>query len=327
MYPLTRLRRNRKASWIRDIVSEANIKPSDLIYPLFVIEGVNQKIEINSMPGVFRFSKDLIVDQVKKAADSGIKAIALFPSIDHSLKNPEALEAFNSNNLICRTIAEIKKTSLNLGIICDVALDPYTNHSHDGIMTSGKIIDNDLTIEALCRQSLVLSESGADILAPSDMMDGRILKIRKTLEAADFKDMNLLAYSAKYASAFYGPFRDAVGSKANLIFGKETYQMDCRNIKEAIREMELDIEEGADILMVKPGMPYLDVIKAASSTFDIPIFAYQVSGEYAMMKFAALSGALNWEKVVLESLIAFKRAGASAIFSYAALDVASNLLA
>jgi len=286
---------------------------------------VNQKTEIASMPGIYRFSKDLIVDQVKMACDLGIKSIALFPSIHHSLKNPEASEAFNPDNLICSTIAEIKKINLDIGIICDIALDPYTNHSHDGIMVNDKIIDNDLTIDALLEQSLVLAEAGADILAPSDMMDGRILAIREMLENASFKDIGILAYSAKYASAFYGPFRDAVGSKANLIFGKETYQMDPRNIKEAMREMELDINEGADILMVKPGMPYLDVIKSASTTFDIPIFAYQVSGEYSMMKFASLSGALNWEKSIVESLISFKRAGASGIFTYAAPEAASLL--
>jgi porphobilinogen synthase len=319
------MRRNRRSTWIRELVSEAHLKPSDLIYPLFVIEGVNQKTEIASMPGIYRFSKDLIVDQVKMACDLGIKSIALFPSIHHSLKNPEASEAFNPDNLICSTIAEIKKINLDIGIICDIALDPYTNHSHDGIMVNDKIIDNDLTIDALLKQSLVLAEAGADILAPSDMMDGRILAIREMLENASFKDIGILAYSAKYASAFYGPFRDAVGSKANLIFGKETYQMDPRNIKEAMREMELDINEGADILMVKPGMPYLDVIKSASTTFDIPIFAYQVSGEYSMMKFASLSGALNWEKSIVESLISFKRAGASGIFTYAAPEAASLL--
>jgi porphobilinogen synthase len=324
MYPLSRMRRNRASSWVREIVSESHLKPSDLIYPLFVIEGINQQTEIISMPGISRFSPDLIVDQVKRAVDSGIKAIALFPSIDSSLKNAEASEAFNPNNLICRTISAIKKENLDIGIICDVALDPYTNHSHDGIMV-GDIIDNDISLEALCKQAVVLAQAGADIVAPSDMMDGRILAIREMLERESFKNTGILSYAAKYASAFYGPFRDAVGSKANLKFGKETYQMDPRNIREALREMEMDIGEGADILMIKPGMPYLDVIKAGADMFDIPIFAYQVSGEYAMMKFASLAGVLNWEKVMLESLISFKRAGASGIFSYAALEIGNIL--
>jgi porphobilinogen synthase len=306
------------------MVSECHIKSSDLIYPLFVIEGVNQKTDISSMPGVSRFSMDLIVDQVKLAADLGIKAIALFPSIDSSLKNTEASEAFNPGNLVCRTIAAIKKANLDVGVICDVALDPYTSHSHDGIMV-GNVIENDISLEALCKQALVLAQAGADIVAPSDMMDGRILAIREMLERESFKDVGILSYSAKYASAFYGPFRDAVGSKVNLQFGKETYQMDPRNIKEAIREMQLDIAEGADMLMVKPGMPYLDVIKTATDIFDIPIFAYQVSGEYAMMKFASLAGAMNWEKVIFESLVAFKRSGASGILTYAAIEVASKL--
>jgi porphobilinogen synthase len=324
MYPLVRMRRNRTSSWVREMVSECHIKSSDLIYPLFVIEGVNQKTDISSMPGVSRFSMDLIVDQVKLAADLGIKAIALFPSIDSSLKNTEASEAFNPGNLVCRTIAAIKKANLDVGVICDVALDPYTSHSHDGIMV-GNVIENDISLEALCKQALVLAQAGADIVAPSDMMDGRILAIREMLERESFKDVGILSYSAKYASAFYGPFRDAVGSKVNLQFGKETYQMDPRNIKEAIREMQLDIAEGADMLMVKPGMPYLDVIKTATDIFDIPIFAYQVSGEYAMMKFASLAGAMNWEKVIFESLVAFKRSGASGILTYAAIEVASKL--
>ena len=323
-FPLIRMRRNRKSEWMRNMLSENSLSASDLIYPMFVIEGMGVKHPIESMPSINRLSIDLMMDEVKLAADLGIKAIALFPSIDNSLKDDNGSEAFNSNNLISRAIAEIKKHNLDIGVICDVALDPYTSHSHDGILVEDRI-DNDLSLEALCKQSIILAEAGADILAPSDMMDGRIGVIREELESKSFVDMNLMSYSAKYASGFYGPFRDAIGSKGGLKFGKETYQMDPRNVKEAMEEMALDIEEGADMLMVKPGMPYLDIVRAGADTFNIPIFAYQVSGEYAMMKFAAKAGALNWDKVILESLISFKRAGARGIFSYAAIDVARKL--
>jgi porphobilinogen synthase len=248
----------------------------------------------------------------------------LFPNIAPDLKSEGADEAYSLDNLICRTIRALKNANLNIGIICDVALDPYTTHGHDGIFVGGDV-DNDKTIEALANQALVLAKAGVDIVAPSDMMDGRISAIRETLDEAGFIHVNILAYSAKYNSAFYGPFRDAVGSNKENYLSKASYQMDMRNIKEAIREIELDVFEGADIVMVKPGMPYLDVVKEASRNFNIPIFAFQVSGEYAMMKFAAQAGAITWEKVLIESLMAFKRAGSSAILTYAALEVAEIL--
>lgn len=325
MYPTIRLRRNRKHSWIRDLISESTLLPSHLILPLFVIEGQNLREKIETMPGVERLSIDQIIIQAQKAADLGIKAIALFPVIDTKLKSENAHEAYNSENLICRTIRAIKAKNLNIGIICDVALDPYTNHGHDGIVIN-EDVHNDATIKALCKQALTLARAGADIVAPSDMMDGRIGAIREHLDSEGFEEVSILAYAAKYASSFYGPFRDAVGSSGALgKNSKQTYQMDPRNISEAIREVELDIEEGADIIMIKPGMPYLDVIHAVSQNFSIPTFAYQVSGEYSMIKIGAENGIFEYEKTMLESLIAFRRAGARAIITYAAIEIASIL--
>lgn len=324
MYPIVRLRRNRRTSWLRDLTAETVLRPEDLVLPIFVIDGKNMHHEIDSMPGVYRQSIDKVVLTAKEAAQRGIKAIALFPSIEDDLKSDNADEAYNLDNLICRTIRTLKDSGIEIGISCDVALDPYTISGHDGILIDGDV-DNDETVEALANQALVLAKAGADIIAPSDMMDGRIMAIREELDEHNFINVNILAYAAKYNSSFYGPFREAVKSGKKEYLSKATYQMDIRNIKEAMREIEHDLDEGADMIMVKPGMPYLDVIYEASNRFDAHIFAYQVSGEYSMLKMAANAGALSWEKVIIESLISFKRAGASGIFSYAALEVAELL--
>jgi porphobilinogen synthase len=322
MYPNTRMRRNRKASWLRDLVSEHEISTNDLILPLFVQDGLNKKDEIKSMPGIFRFSPDLIIEQVKIAESLGIRAVALFPVVDLYLKSEDAKESYNFDNLICKTVRMIKNENLNIGIICDVALDPYTIHGHDGIVVDGRV-DNDKTLDILSKQALALVEAGADSIAPSDMMDGRILAIRRILENENFININIIAYAAKYASCFYGPFRDALGSGSLTgQDGKKTYQMDVRNSKEAMREIALDIKEGADSIIIKPGLPFLDIIKEARQNFDIPIFSYQVSGEYSMLKFASMSGCFNFEQAMLESLICLKRAGSSAIFSYNSIEVA-----
>jgi len=324
MYPIVRLRRNRRTSWLRELTAESSLRPEDLILPIFVVEGENIRQEIKTMPGVYRQSIDQVIITAAEAEKRGIKAIALFPSIAAELKSENADEAYSLDNLICRTIRALKNKGLGIGISCDVALDPYTLSGHDGILVDGDV-DNDETVEALSNQALILAKAGADIIAPSDMMDGRIMAIREILDNNSFIHVNILAYAAKYNSAFYGPFRDAVKSNKKDYLCKATYQMDVRNIKEAMREIEQDLSEGADMIMVKPGMPYLDVIHEASERFDAPIFAYQVSGEYAMMKIAAEAGAFNWEKVTLESLMSFKRAGASGIFTYAALEVAEML--
>lgn len=325
MYPTVRLRRNRKHSWLRDLVSESILRPHHLILPLFVVEGHKVRQEIKSMPGVCRLSIDQIILEAKKAAALGIKAIALFPVVDEGLKSEDAQEAYNIENLICRTIRDLKNEKIDIGIICDVALDPYTTHGHDGILLDGDV-HNDVTIEALCNQALVLAKAGADIIAPSDMMDGRIGEIRYVLDEEGFVDIAILAYAAKYASAFYGPFRHAIGSSGSLGVGeKDTYQMDCRNIDEALREIEFDVEEGADMVIIKPGMPCLDVLHAAAQNFSVPVFAYQVSGEYSMIKVSAEKGLFSYERVMMESLIAFRRAGARAIFTYAAIEIAEML--
>ena len=325
MYPIVRLRRNRRTSWLRDLTSETHLQPSDLILPIFVIEGENLRTEVKTMPGVFRQSIDQVVITAMEAEKRGIKATALFPSIDPSLKSESADEAYNLDNLICRTVRSLKNAGLSIGIICDVALDPYTTHGHDGILIDGDV-DNDQTVEALSNQALVLAKAGVDIVAPSDMMDGRIMAIREDLDENDFINVNILAYAAKYNSSFYGPFRDAVGSNKKNYLSKATYQMDVRNRSEAMREIEHDIEEGADMVMVKPGMPFLDIINEASQRFDIHVLAYQVSGEYAMLKIASENGALDWDKIMIESLICFKRAGTSAILTYAALEAAELLI-
>jgi len=326
MYPYIRLRRTRSHPWLRELLAENNISASDLILPVFLTEGRNIKEKISTLPGVYRLSIDQVEIVAKEAENLGIKAIALFPCISEELKSENGDEAYNLDNLICRCIRHIKNARINIGIICDVALDPYTTHGHDGVLSNIEIVDNDLTLEALQNQSLVLAKAGADILAPSDMMDGRIGAIRKTLENNDFGHIPIIAYAAKYASHFYGPYRDAVGSTGSLgKSDKKTYQLDPRNSKEATREIKLDINEGADIILIKPGMPYLDIIKHAADNFNLPVFAYQVSGEYSMIKFAAQNGACNFEDTLMETLICFKRAGAKCIFTYGAIEIAKIL--
>ena len=322
-YPKTRLRRLRKAQWIRNLVSENNISHNDLILPIFVREGKNKIESIKSMPGVKRYSIDklpIILKQVKKF---NIPMVAIFPYVVNGKKDNLGTEALNPNNLICKSIRLIKKKFPQIGIMCDVALDPYTSHGHDGVIVNNKI-DNDQTVKILVKQALLQAKMGCDMIAPSDMMDGRIGEIRKALEKANYKDVSLLSYAVKYASNYYGPFRDAVGSKSKLKQDKKTYQMDFRNSSEAFREVALDIKEGADMVMVKPGMIYLDIIKQIKNKFKVPVLAYQVSGEYFLIKNAIQKKILNDDSII-ESLIAFKRAGACAIVTYFAIDIAKKL--
>ena len=320
-YPFSRPRRLRTDGWLRDMLTENRLNPSDLILPLFIKEGHAVEEKIASMPGVYRYSLDMLLDVVKRAKDAGIKAIALFPATEATLKDEYGTEALNPYNLVCRAIQLIRSNISDIGIICDVALDPYTSHGHDGLLRNGTIL-NDETVEILCRQAVLMAEAGADIVAPSDMMDGRVGSIRKALDCRGFHDIRILSYAAKYASAFYGPFREAVGSAGSLKGDKKTYQMNCANTNEAMHEVAMDIAEGADLIMIKPGMPYLDIIRRVHEAFAVPVFAYQVSGEYAMLKQAGLSGSLNYEAAMMESLIAFKRAGCSGIFTYAAIEMA-----
>jgi porphobilinogen synthase len=323
-YPNLRMRRNRKADWVRRLVSEHNLSANDLILPLFVRQGVKKKEKINSMPNVFRYSIDELARVVEKACKLKIPLIALFPFSDPQKKDAKGKEALNKNNLICKSLRYLKKEFKNdIGIMCDVALDPYTKHGHDGILKGNKI-ENDLTIDVLIKQSLLQAEMECDIIAPSDMMDGRIGKIRTALDKKGFKDTQIVSYAVKYASNFYGPFRDAVGSKKNLKGDKKTYQMDFRNSNEALREVALDVQEGADIIMVKPGLPYLDIIRSVKDNFKIPIFSYQVSGEYSLIKNGILKGIINKE-AILESLISLKRSGSNAIVSYFSLEIANQL--
>ncbi len=323
-FPTTRLRRLRMKDFSRRMISENNLTVNDLIWPIFVCEGNNIADKINSMPGVFRYSIDNILKELETVVKLKIPAIALFPQIDSALKNEEGSQAIDENNLICRTIRSIKKQFPDLGVICDVALDPFTDHGHDGLIVND-IVDNDATLKVLEKQALVQANAGCDIIAPSDMMDGRVGIIRKALDENNFQNTLILSYAAKYASKFYGPFRDAISSSGNLKGGsKSTYQMDIANRDEALREVALDIKEGADMIMVKPGMPYLDIISNIKSKFNIPIFAYQVSGEYSMIRSAIDNDWLK-ESVIKESLLAFKRAGASGILTYFAKDIAENL--
>jgi len=323
--PIARPRRLRVSPWIRNMVSEHRVTANDLIWPVFIQEGNNLRTPIASMPGVERFSIDLLTLAVKEARDLGIPAIALFPATPANLKTQDGEEAFNPENLVCRTIRAIKSAVPDIGIICDVALDPYTSHGQDGLVRNGVVV-NDETVEVLCKQSVVQARAGCDVIAPSDMMDGRVGAIRKALDNAGFSHVAILSYAAKYASAFYGPFRDAVGSANNLgKSDKKTYQMDPSNSSEALREVALDIAEGADMVMVKPGMPYLDVVARVKDTFKVPTFAYQVSGEYAMLCAAAANGWLDREKVILESLLSFKRAGADGVLTYFAVEAAKLL--
>ncbi|MDG1438663.1 MAG: porphobilinogen synthase [Emcibacteraceae bacterium] len=323
-YPNSRPRRNRQNFWSRAMVRENTLTVNDLIWPLFVQEGDNTQTEVASMPGVSRWTIDLIIEQASKAVELGIPAIALFPQTPDTKKTADGSEGVNPDNLVCRTVRAIKAQVPDIGIICDVALDPYTSHGQDGLITNG-YVDNDLTLETLTKQAYVQAQAGCDILAPSDMMDGRVGAIRQMLEEKKMPNISIMSYAAKYASAFYGPFRDAVGSSSNLKGGKETYQMDPANTDEAIREVMMDIEEGADSIIIKPGMPYLDIIERVTRDFNFPTYAYQVSGEYAMMQAAAANGWLDLDKAMMESLLAFKRAGACGIWTYFAPIVAQNL--
>ena len=314
-YPSLRLRRNRKSDWSRRLIEENNLTPNDFILPIFIVDGKNKKIPIKSMPGVYRYTLDKLNFLIDKAIKSGLPMIALFPYTEKKKKNLMGTEALNEDNLICKALQLIKKKYKNeIGIMCDVALDPYTSHGHDGLLNSG-IVLNDETVEILIKQSLLQAQMGCDILAPSDMMDGRIGKIRKSLDKNGFHMTQILSYAVKYASSFYGPFREAVGSKGLLKGDKKNYQMDFRNSTEALREVALDIKEGADMVMVKPGLPYLDIIKLVKENFKIPVIAYQVSGEYSLLSNAIKKGMVD-NKVILESLISFKRSGANAIVSY-----------
>jgi len=314
-YPGLRLRRGRKESWSRRLIQENTLSPNDFILPIFLIEGSNKRQEISSMPGVYRYTINRLSQIVDKALKKNIPMVALFPKTQNVQKDELGTESLNEKNLVCRATQEIKKKYKNqIGIMCDVALDPYTSHGHDGLIKSNTIL-NDETIEVLINQSLLQAEMGCDVLAPSDMMDGRIGKIRKALDKNKFQNVQILSYAAKYASSFYGPFRDAVGSKGSLKGDKKTYQMDYRNSDEALREVALDIKEGADMVMVKPGMPYLDIIKSIKEKFKLPVFAYQVSGEYSLIETAIKKKLINRD-AIYESLVAFKRAGANAIVSY-----------
>ncbi len=326
-YPHSRPRRLRRDAFTRNLVRENALSPHDLIYPVFVLEGSGQRQDIASMPGVQRLSVDLLLPVAEQCVKLGIPVMALFPVIDAALKTPDGQEAWNDKGLVPRCVRELKKHFPDLGVMTDVALDPFTSHGQDGLLDDSNYIINDATVQLLVKQALVQAEAGVDIVAPSDMMDGRIGAIRAALEAQGHIHTRIMAYSAKYASAFYGPFRDAVGSAANLgKANKKVYQMDPGNSDEALREVALDIAEGADMVMVKPGMPYLDIVRRVKEEFKVPTFAYQVSGEYAMLKAAAINGWLDHDAVMMESLLAFKRAGADGVLTYFAIDAAKALL-
>ena len=321
-----RPRRNRKAEWARRLVRENVLTTNDLIWPLFVVDGNNTRTPVASMPGVDRLTVDQAVRDAERAMKLDIPCIALFPYTEASLRDETGSEALNTNNLVCQSVRAIKKEFPDLGVLCDVALDPFTSHGHDGLIEDGRIL-NDETVAVLVQQALVQAEAGCDVIAPSDMMDGRVGAIREALDEAGFLDVQIMAYAAKYASAFYGPFRDAIGSAKTLIGDKRTYQMDSANTDEALREVELDIAEGADMVMVKPGMPYLDVIRRVKDAFSMPTFAYQVSGEYAMIAAAANNGWIDGDRAMMESLLAFKRAGADGVLTYFAPKAAEKIKA
>jgi porphobilinogen synthase len=326
-FPQARLRRTRMQRWSRDLVAETALKPADLIWPIFVIEGSGKRQPVKTMPGVDRLSIDVAIDAVAQAAELGIKLVALFPVVPAARKTEDGREAVDPENLVCRAVRAIKRALPDIGLLCDVALDPFTTHGHDGLLIDGKIA-NDETVAVLVKQALVQVEAGCDVTAPSDMMDGRIGAIRRALDAENHPDALILSYAAKYASAFYGPFRDALGSGGDLgKHGKSTYQMDPANSDEALREVAADLAEGADMVMVKPGMPYLDVLRRVKDAFAVPTFAYQVSGEYAMLKAAGQAGYLDGDRAMLESLAGFKRAGADGVLTYAAVDIAKRLKA
>lgn len=323
-YPSTRLRRPRQTQWLRNLVAEHTVTVNDLIWTGFVVEGKGVREPIPSMPAVHRLSIDELVAEAQEVHALGIPAMAIFPALDAKLKNAKGSEATNPDNLICRAVAAVKKAVPDVGIICDVALDPFTDHAHDGLLVDGKIL-NDETVEILCQQALVQVRAGCDIIAPSDMMDGRVGAIRKALDDAGLQDKLILSYAAKYASGFYGPFRDALNNKGSLKGDKKTYQMNPANGEEALREVAMDIAEGADMVMVKPGLPYLDIVHRVKTTFNMPTFVYQVSGEYAMWKAAAQNGWIDSDRILMETMLSFKRAGADAILTYAAKDVAKLL--
>jgi len=321
-----RPRRNRKAEWARRLVRENVLTTDDLIWPMFVVDGNNTRTPVTSMPGVDRLTVDQAVRDAERAMKLSIPCIALFPYTEPSLRDENGSEALNPNNLVCQSVRAIKKEFPDLGVLCDVALDPFTSHGHDGLIEDGKIL-NDETVAVLVRQALVQAEAGCDVIAPSDMMDGRVGAIREALDEAGFLDVQIMSYAAKYASAFYGPFRDAIGSAKTLTGDKRTYQMDSANSDEALREVELDIAEGADMVMVKPGMPYLDIVRRVKDTFSMPTFVYQVSGEYAMIAAAANNGWIDGDRAMMESLLGFKRAGADGILTYFAPKAAEKLKA
>jgi porphobilinogen synthase len=316
------MRRGRVTPWMRSMLAEHRLHPSDFIWPLFVCDGRDCEEPIASLPGVSRWSVDKLPGRVRLAAELGIPCVALFPNTPNDLRTEDAREALNSDNLICRAIKAIKDAVPDIGVLTDVALDPYTAHGHDGLTDEAGNVINDDTVKVLTDQALVQAEAGADIVAPSDMMDGRVAAIREALESAGHQNVAIMAYAAKYASAFYGPFREAVGSQGRLKGDKRGYQMDPANIEEALREVELDLAEGADMVMVKPGLPYLDVVARVKDTFGVPTFVYQVSGEYAMIEAAAAAGAGDRDALILETLLAFKRAGATGVLTYHALDAA-----
>jgi porphobilinogen synthase len=319
-----RQRRLRRTGWMRDLVRETTLTPADLIWPLFVIEGSNERSAVRTMPGVERLSVDLIVQAARDARDAGIPALALFPNTPDHLRNADGSEAYNPDNLMCRALRAIKDAVPGIGLIADVALDEYSSDGQDGLVRDGEIL-NDETVAVMVRSALAQAAAGADIIAPSDMMDGRVAAIRQELDAAGHEQVAIMAYSAKFASSYYGPFRDAVGSGSRLLGDKKSYQLDYANTDEAMREVAQDIDEGADMVMVKPGLPYLDVLQRVSGSFNVPVFAYQVSGEYSMLKLAGDAGAIDGEAAMLESLWAFKRAGASGVLSYFALEAARKL--
>ncbi len=321
-----RPRRNRKAEWARRLVRENVLTTNDLIWPIFVVDGNNTRTPVASMPGVERLTVDQAVRDAERAMKLDIPCIALFPYTEASLRDEAGSEALNPNNLVCQSVRAIKKEFPDIGVLCDVALDPFTSHGHDGLIEDGRIL-NDETVAVLVRQALTQAEAGCDVIAPSDMMDGRVGAIREALDEAGFLDVQIMAYAAKYASAFYGPFRDAIGSAKTLTGDKRTYQMDSANSDEALREVELDIAEGADMVMVKPGMPYLDVVRRVKETFSMPTFVYQVSGEYAMIAAAANNGWIDGDRAMMESLLGFKRAGADGILTYFAPKAAEKLKA
>ena len=322
-YPATRMRRLRSSAPLRKLVAEHHIRVEDLILPIFLCEGTNARNAVTSMPGIDRLSIDVAVDAIREAADLGIPAVALFPQVETSQRDNEGSLATNSNNLVCRTLREIRANNIDISVMCDVALDPYTSHGHDGVLRDGRI-SNDETIEILARQALIQAESGCDIIAPSDMMDGRIGRIRNALEEHGYHDVCIMSYAAKYASALYAPFREAIGSGTHLRGDKRTYQMNFANGNEALWEVALDIQEGADMVMVKPGILYLDIVRRVREQFGMPTFAYQVSGEYAMLRNGIDAGYVS-ESIIEESLLAFKRAGADGVLTYFAKDIARGL--